>query len=293
MPRCALCSSERLIVESSRATDALVSAYTQRFGVDTTRFFSGPDVTTLRCAECDLRMHVGGTSGDSAFYDSMQLHPFYYEKDKPEFDYAIDRIVACRPSNVLEVGCGEGNFLRKIQPAYDVRGSELSERSKATLARAGIELDDADRQYDFVCSFQVLEHVTDAAGFLQFMSSKLAAGGHLLVTVPNRDSPYIQAGTSSILDFPPHHMTQWSRPAITGIASFLGLELLDYYEEPMRAVHLSGLMAARRAQIPAGRRAARIGRLVGRLADLVLVPYHLDRIDYKGLTHGVLLHRPH
>lgn len=291
-PRCSLCGSHRLIIESQRRSAELVTAYSARFGVDTQRFFPASTVATYRCAECDLRSHFTAIPGDSAFYDPMQEHPFYYERNKPEFDFAIDQLISIGARRVLEVGCGEGNFLGKVAGAFDVRGSELSAKSIAKLQAAGIALDTTSDRYDFVCTFQVLEHVPDADGFLRFMIGKLEPGGHLLVTVPNRDSKYIAEGTSSILDFPPHHMTQWSRRALEGLAPRYGLALAGYYEEPIRPAHMTGLLSARRLQIPAGKRTRWLGSKLGRLVDLVAVPYHVDRVSYAGHTHGVLLRKP-
>jgi SAM-dependent methyltransferase len=288
-PHCLMCGSTRLVVDAVRPTVDLVQGYQARFGVDARRYLAGDSLVTHRCAACDLRSHFGGTPGDSDFYDQMQTHPFYYESDKPEFQYAVDWLVRLKAQTVLEVGCGEGNFLAKIQSAFESRGSELSAKSLAKLKQRGIALDEGDSRYDVVCTFQVLEHVVDVDSFVRFLVSKVKPGGHLIVTVPNRDSKYIAEGTSSILDFPPHHMTQWSKLALHNMAVRYGATVVDDYTEPMRPTHMAGLLAARRAQVPGGARARKWGRLVGRLVDMALVPYHLDRIDYPGHTHGVVL----
>lgn len=286
---CPMCRSGRLVVDTVRATSELVQGYQARFGVDVKQFFKSDSLVTYRCAECDLRSHFGALPGDSDFYDQMQTHPYYYESDKPEFEFAINWLVRLKAGSVLEVGCGEGNFLAKIRSAFDACGSEMSAKSIAKLKQRGIAVDEGECRYDVVCTFQVLEHVPDVDEFVRFLLGKIKPGGHLIVTVPNRDSKYFAEGTSSILDFPPHHLTQWSKLALQNMAARYGAEVLDYYVEPMRPTHMAGLMATRRAQVPAGARSRKLGRVVGRLFDLVMVPYHLDRIDYSGHTHGVVL----
>lgn len=81
------------------------------------------------------------------------------------------------------------------------------EDSIQKMIEKGIELDQPDDQYDFVCNFQVLEHVPDAYDFIKIMVDKLKPGGHLLITVPNSDSKYYTERFGA-LDYPPHHMTQ-------------------------------------------------------------------------------------
>ena len=89
---------------------------------------------------------------------------------------------------MLDVGCGRGAFLKKIHKTFDVKGFEKNPDAIGQLAKEGIEFDTGEDKYDFIVSFQALEHVENPKVFLEDAFGKLNAGGYLLVTVPNSNS---------------------------------------------------------------------------------------------------------
>lgn len=288
---CLLCNSERLINLNTRSVKTLVDDYRARYGVDVGRFFPKEQLNTYLCAECGLRRHAPAEPGDGNFYDQMQMHPFYYETDKPEFYYAIEMIRQCKPRSILEIGCGEGHLLRKLAPVYDVAAIEYSPKSIEKLKASGIALDSGDKRYDFVMCFQVLEHVPNVRDFLRNAVNKLNNNGYLLITVPNNESAYFQEGASSILDWPPHHLTQWTRKALESIASQFALGVREYYVEPLRVEHLLGLLSARRAKLPGAGRIVTLVNKIGRLMDRIVAPWLIDHAKSTGHTHGMLFHK--
>ena len=74
-------------------------------------------------------------------------------------------------------------------------------------------------QYDVVCSFQVLEHVSDIQGFLAGCLRALKTGGLLIICVPSFDS-YLRYQTNALLNLPPHHLSHWSDQCLRRIAQF-------------------------------------------------------------------------
>jgi 2-polyprenyl-3-methyl-5-hydroxy-6-metoxy-1,4-benzoquinol methylase len=100
--------------------------------------------------------------------------------------------------DVLEVGCGEGRGISlllerarsftavdKIKPVID----ELQKKHPAGRfismnipPLSGL----ADNAYDFIASFQVIEHIQDDVLFLQEIYRVLKPGGTALLTTPNR-----------------------------------------------------------------------------------------------------------
>jgi SAM-dependent methyltransferase len=100
-----------------------------------------------------------------------------------------------QPGRLLEIGCGYGGFLEKMDGAgWELHGIDLSTRAieytgkrvpSATVKCVGI--DDAGfspGQFDCIVMIAVLEHVKDPRDTLKKVSGWLAPGGLLIVQVP-------------------------------------------------------------------------------------------------------------
>src|SRR2546426_6895075 len=99
---------------------------------------------------------------------------------------------------VLDAGCGEGYGAALLaEVAARVVGVDRPEAVAIAVARhrgPGLEyraldlgrLDEIGERFDVVASFQVIEHLPEPAAFLGALSRRVAAGGELIVTTPNR-----------------------------------------------------------------------------------------------------------
>jgi len=102
-------------------------------------------------------------------------------------------------SSVLDVGCGDGRFLREASNAFEgvkFHGIDYSEKAIA-FARAfnpslsyscfDIETESLDKKYDVVTMMEVLEHIPpgNVPTFLESVSQALSPGGRLFLTVPH------------------------------------------------------------------------------------------------------------
>lgn len=98
----------------------------------------------------------------------------------------------------LDIGCGDGHFLRVLEARGLSRdrlyGIDLDERAIAALVRQGyrafcerVEIcaDIPPGTFDLVTMFHVIEHVDKPAAVLQRILSWLAPGGILAVETPN------------------------------------------------------------------------------------------------------------
>lgn len=96
--------------------------------------------------------------------------------------------------SVLEIGCGPGLMLAAFAGrGWKALGIERNEEA-ATLARgaAGVEITaapveelPADRQFDLIVMFHVLEHIGEPVTLLKECAKRLAPGGRVIVNVPN------------------------------------------------------------------------------------------------------------
>jgi len=136
------------------------------------------------------------------------------------FDYDFSRHVAAyrhaasmvAERRVLDAGCGEGFGTQTLtQAAREVVGVDYSAEAIAECrrlwcsdgSRPGLRFERVDltrpgvftERFDVVLCFQVLEHIRDAASFLRALGERLAPGGVLMLTTPNRlrtvsENPY-------------------------------------------------------------------------------------------------------
>jgi SAM-dependent methyltransferase len=87
--------------------------------------------------------------------------------------------------------------------------------------------------FDVVCSYQVLEHVVDAAAFIRSCAALVRDGGLLLLSTPNNEFALNRA-MGDAFDLPPHHMNHFTPGTFRNIADHLGLELVDVRAQTTR-----------------------------------------------------------
>ena len=159
---------------------------------------------------------------------------------------------APRSGELLDIGCGTGNFLVAARDAgYGVTGIEL-DRNAARFAkeRAGLarvfpltisEFSEQHReeQFDVVTFFEVLEHQAAPIEFLQNVRKCLRPGGFLALSVPNRER---WMTGPDVLDYPPNHFLRWNVAALTKFLNAQGFEVLTIREQPAGLAHTAQMI---------------------------------------------------
>lgn len=187
--QCILCHSDRTSIQEHIRADDLIALYQKNFGIDTSNLFPS-DIYYTHCQECDMKFFVCDNgvipTGDNAFYNALNLLPWYYFDEKHEYHYAKKFITT--ESRVLEVGCGKAAFADFLPRKEHYVGLEFSTQAKEMAAARGITIRNIPIQeyctqhrgaFDVSCSFQVLEHVSDPYEFLraQIVCLKATKGG--------------------------------------------------------------------------------------------------------------------
>ena len=93
-------------------------------------------------------------------------------------------------------------------------------------------------KYSVICSFQVLEHISEVKSFLESKIDCLKPSGMLIISVPNNDS-FIKYDKEDILNMPPHHMGLWNEKSLRSIASIFNLKILNLQKEKLQTYHFN------------------------------------------------------
>ena len=227
--------------------------------------------------------HFGRLAGDWWDPDgaSSMLHKLNpvrlaYVRDRIDQHWHLDER-SLRPlegKTALDVGCGAGLLAEPLArmgaavTAIDA-APELIAAAKAHAAGAGLAIDyragaveNLDGRFDLVTAMEVVEHVADPAAFVASLAERLAPGGLLILSTPNRTawSKLLTITLAEGVGRIPrgtHHFDEFITPdELGGMLAAAGLVVEDVEGiafSPTRGLHLSDdvrlnyLVAASRA----------------------------------------------
>lgn len=138
---------------------------------------------------------------------------------------------------LLDIGCGNGNFLRNARRGgFSVEGTEYSETSARRASPAGdlrIHVGDsatlplAPGHYRAVTLWHVLEHLPEPLATLQNAHRALATDGCLFVSLPNAESWQARfAGPVWFHRDPPRHLWHFGTKSLRRILSRAGFRVV-------------------------------------------------------------------
>lgn len=229
---CPLCLSRADVLTIVSCRD-LSTAHLATLGFE--HRYEKAEIVVAACSSCTLISFHGEPAANGQYYERLQQQPWYYMAEKPEFGVAATRID--EGARVLEVGSGVGNFATAI-PGRHYVGLELNEGAVRQAVSQNrnvqlVSLRDHLREnagsYDWVVSFQVLEHVEDVHGFIGDCVQALRPGGQLALSVPNDDG-FVGVERNNVLNYPPHHLTRWPVSALKAVCDYfpLAVQAIEY-----------------------------------------------------------------
>ncbi len=207
------------------------------------------DYSLWRCLETGLEFSWPLLPGNDDFYKWVSSFAGYYPQDRWEYA-AVQRLlgpadVAQSAFKVLDVGCGQGDFLRGLAAVPPERKYALDLNARAilacraqgfrvccgTIASALASGFMVAQEFPVVTAFHCLEHVSDPVAFVRELLGVASPGGRVFLSTPY--SPMlVESEWFDVLNHPPHHMTRWNLAAYRGLAKILGVEMRYYTPAP-------------------------------------------------------------
>jgi 2-polyprenyl-6-hydroxyphenyl methylase / 3-demethylubiquinone-9 3-methyltransferase len=227
--------------------------------------------------------HFGAMAGDwwdpdgaSAMLHKLNPVRLCYLRDMVDQHFHLDEhdLKPLAGKAALDVGCGAGLLAEPLArlgasvTAVDA-APELIEAARVHAAAQGLAIDyrvggveALEGEYDLVTAMEVIEHVVDPQAFVRDLSARLAPGGLLMLSTPNRTawSKLLTITIAEGLGRVPkgtHDYEKFIDPdTMRGLLAKAGMEVIDVEGiafSPTRGLHLSEdvrlnyLVAAKRA----------------------------------------------
>lgn len=244
---CPVCNGSKLVLHRWHDVESLKGDWQRGFGYEPfSRMGITGTICQFKCLDCDFRFFhpPAKLAGDGEFYHELSSRfPWYYEKDKWEFDTAGEIVGSLnKVGDLLEVGCGFGHFLARMQGLCSVKGLEFNPQALDYCRQAGLNVtseameDIPAESFDVVCAFEVLEHLPDPAEFIRQSNRLLRRNGSLILAVPD-PLGYFSEADRVLLDMPPHHINGFTKKTFAMMAEKFGLEVQTILQEPLRFAH--------------------------------------------------------
>ena len=209
----------------------------QRLAANIKKLWQGEKSVILGCQNCGFSFGYPFIGGDEEFYSILHEQKGY-PTWRWDYDITIQRVLEnSKAGKLLEIGAGEGVFLKKIRQTWQCYAAEGSEVTREDLTSSGIQvfrdLNVASQlhqhTFDVIVMFQVLEHISEFHNVLNDCHKFLRQGGKIVITVPDGEAMIRQEKITGCPDMPPNHINKWTPKS-------LALALEQHGFEPQSAI---------------------------------------------------------
>lgn len=139
-----------------------------------------------------------GAHYDQAFYEGYSGRFNQYWWARRFYAKLIGRYRGS--GKLLEVGCGLGHVLMRLEDRFETYGVDVSEyaiaRASRNAPKTNLRVATAEQTgelpgpFDVIASFHVVEHLIDPPAVLNLWASMLKPGGLLVFATPNPEAPF-------------------------------------------------------------------------------------------------------
>ena len=129
--------------------------------------------------------------------------------------------------NILDFGCGSGEFLKLIKCKYKV-GIEVNKFSQKKLNKKNllffskIENIPKNIKFDTIFALSVLDHLKDPISFIKKLSNKLKRNGVIIIIIRHDDKKQTQKNS-----FYKEHLYSWSLLSFNNLLNSIGLKSFE------------------------------------------------------------------
>lgn len=173
----------------------------------------------FRCLNDDLYFSIDQKSGQFAYDDNYYQESPYGQNNPLTNIYFQDKLNRINRPNILDVGCGWGNFLEVVKKNDNLSylGIDLSEEAIKICKRKDLNCQKIDLiklgskknlpKFTIISFFQVIEHMKNPLEYLKAAKKLLKKNGIILITTPNNSSPLrsIFGSHWSVYNTPSHY----------------------------------------------------------------------------------------
>jgi 2-polyprenyl-3-methyl-5-hydroxy-6-metoxy-1,4-benzoquinol methylase len=235
-------------------SEQLIQDWERDFQINIVEEFNGnKEIYLYKCNQTQLKFFAPfNIAGSGELYKKLQQTGHYYLPDRWEHKIALKNLSGHQ--KVIEIGSAYGYFIKSgLEAGLDIRGIELNEAAVLAAQNQKLPVEYLDlkeaavlyrESLDAVCSFQVLEHVSNPKDFISWSLDMLKPGGKLIYCVPNSDS--FLKYQYNLLDLPPHHMALWSVASFQSLETLFPIKLEKTILEPLASYHVAGYLSAYR-----------------------------------------------
>ncbi len=198
------------------------------------------DFEKISFVQCDFCHHVQISEDmPQYFYEEYIMTVSHSPKmnnfQKEQAAFFIEKF-KLKNKNILEVGCGDGNFLSILQGLnVNAYGNEPSRPFRELALKKGLKVDDlfVDENYnhptapfDAVVSREVMEHVPQPIEFLRNIRRVVKSDGYVLIEVPNFEKAIDQL---RYYDMFPDHLSYFTRESLTAALLISGFKNIEIF----------------------------------------------------------------
>lgn len=176
----------------------------------------------VECKDCGFGFGIPYVGGSEKFYSIIHEQKGY-PSWRWDYEFTVNNVVKNKKHlRILDIGAGEGLFLKRLKKNHDVYALEGSEITRAHLRSNNIavfpDLKEAIQivvsTFDIITLFQVLEHLSDFENVLRDVFKLLNTGGKVIISVPYFAAMKKQEKHTGAIDYIPNHINKWTAASL-------------------------------------------------------------------------------
>ncbi|MFA4905555.1 MAG: class I SAM-dependent methyltransferase [Candidatus Margulisiibacteriota bacterium] len=247
MLKCIACESRDTKVAEVFSTDDFFKGFAYEFNIKREELKHISDnvekkYEIIHCNTCGLEYADPRIGGNSNFYEVIYQ---YLPRTGIRWEFGEFRKDFSVKGKILDIGCGDGSFVKYANGlGFKARGidfnpSRIEIAKNSDAAVENINIDEMasylslNRDYDIYTLWHVLEHVENPLETLTILHNNSKNGSSLVVSVPSERFYAAHRSPMPIMNYPPHHLTRWTIPALKHIGEKSGWKLELYKREPL------------------------------------------------------------